>query len=87
MIFFFQVWVYRMCVSIFLQCRSYIWCFFRRNTKQIKIVRCGEVMHYLDVIASWDNVLKGMNMIRKVHSMTIQIHLYNCLVTCDHIFT
>jgi hypothetical protein len=51
------------------------------------LVRRGEVMLDLDVIDSWNSELKRMNiLVRKVHSMIIQIHLYNCLVTCEFIF-
>ena len=51
------------------------------------LVRRGEVILDLDVIDSWHSELKRMNNGKKgAHSMTIQIHLYNCLVTCEFIF-
>ena len=53
------------------------------------LVRRGEVILDLDVIDSWHSELKKrMNNGKKgAHSMmTIQIHLYNCLVTCEFIF-
>ena len=46
------------------------------------LVRRGEVVLDFDVIDSWDSELKRMNNGKKgAHSMIIQIHLYNCLVT------